>query len=136
MIGVSEYGDEALAEASVIGWKHVAQPMERLHEAHGWTTRPVEAAGCGGLEIEGDVAEGDGPHSAISEHVDPRWNRVGESEIVGGGETIDHHSDFALAGQRVDHVARIWVSGLSSEPVVLRGIVEAASDSPQVAGSN
>jgi len=110
--------------------------VERLHEAHGGTARPVEAAGRGGLKVEGEVAEGDRPHAAIGEHTDTRWNGVGESEVVGGGEAIDHHPDFALAGQRVDHVARVGVSGLSGEPVVLGGVVETARYPPQAPGSN
>ena len=60
MIGVFENGDKALAEASVVGRKHVAQPMERLDKAHGGTARPVEAAGRDGLKVEGEIAEGDG----------------------------------------------------------------------------
>ena len=65
MIGVFEDRDEALVEASVVGRKHVAQPMECLHEAHGGTACPVETAGRGGLEIEGEVAEGNGPQATI-----------------------------------------------------------------------
>jgi len=82
--------------------------MERLNEAHGGTARPVEAAGRGGLKSRGEVAEGDGPQAAIGEHADTRRNGVGESEVIGGGEAIDHHPDLALAGQRVDHVAAGW----------------------------
>ena len=45
VVGVFEDGDEALAEASVIGREHVAQPMERLHEAHAArAARPIKAA--------------------------------------------------------------------------------------------
>ncbi len=136
MIGVSENGDKALAEASVVRRKHVAQPVERLHEAHGGTARPIEAAGRGGLKVEGQVAEGDGPQAAIGEYADTRWNGVGESKIVGGGEAIDHHPNFALAGQRVDYVARVWVGGLSGKPIVLGSVIEAARNPPQAAGSN
>jgi hypothetical protein len=39
--------------------------MERLHEAHGGTACPVEAAGRGGLEIKGEVAEGNGSQATI-----------------------------------------------------------------------
>jgi len=46
--------------------------MERLHEAHGRTARPVEAAGRGGFEVEGEVAEGNGPQAAIGEHAGTR----------------------------------------------------------------
>ena len=99
--------------------KHVAQPMERLHETHGGTARPIKAAGRGGLEVEGQVAEGDGPQAAIGEHLDACRDGIGESEVIGGGEAIDHHPDFAFPGQRVDHVARIGIGGLSGEPVVL-----------------
>jgi hypothetical protein len=136
MIGVSEDGDKALAKASVVGREHVAQPMERLHKAHGGTARPIEAAGRGGSKVEGEITEGDGPQATISEYADPRWNGVGESEIVGCGEAIDHHPNLALPGQRVDHVAWVGIGGLLCEPVVLGGVVEAASDPPQVAGSN
>jgi hypothetical protein len=136
MIGVSEDGDEALAKASVVGRKHITQPMERLHKAHGGTARPVEAAGRGSLEIEGKVAEGDGPQAAICEYADARRNSVGESEVIGGGEAIDHHPNLTLAGQRVDHVARVGIGGLSGEPVVLWGVVEAARNPPQASGGN
>ncbi len=136
MIGVSEDGDKALAEASVVGRKHVAQPMERLHETHGGATRPIKAAGRGGLEVEGQVAEGDGPQAAVGEHADVRRNGVGESEVVGGGEPVDHHPNLALPGQRVDHVARVGIGGLSGEPVVLGYVVEAARNPPQASGSN
>jgi hypothetical protein len=110
--------------------------MERLHEAHGGTARPVEAAGRGGFEVEGEVAEGNGPQAAICEHADARRNSVGESEVIGGGEAIDHHPDLALAGQCIYHVAWIGIGGLSGEPVVLGCVVEAARDPPQLAGSN
>jgi len=136
MIGASEDRDEALAEASVVGRKHVAQPMKRLHEAHGRTARPVKTAGRGGLEVEGEVAEGDGPQAAIGEHADARWDGVRKSEVVGGGEAIDHHPDLALPGQRVDHVARVGIGGLSGEPVVFGDVVEAARNPPQASGSN
>jgi len=36
-----------------------------------------------------------------------RGDSVGVPEVVGGGDTIAHHPDSALAGQRVDHVARV-----------------------------
>jgi len=49
----TEDGDKAFAEASVVGRKHVTQPVERLHKAHSRTARPIEAAGCGGLKVEG-----------------------------------------------------------------------------------
>jgi hypothetical protein len=136
MIRVFEDGDKAFAEASVIRWKHVTQPMKRLHETHGGTASPVEAAGSGGLEVEGEVAECDGPQASIGEDTDARRNCVGEAEVVGGGEAIDHDPNFALAGQRVDHVARIWIGRLSGEPVGLGDVVEAARNSPQVSGSN
>src|ERR1035441_3868139 len=122
--------------ASVVRRKHVTQPMERLHETHGGATRPIKAAGRGGLEVEGQVAEGDGPQAAICEHADTRRNGVGEPEVVGGGEAIDHHPDLALLGQRVDHVARVGIGGLSGEPVVLGYVIEAARNPPQASGSN
>jgi hypothetical protein len=65
MIGVSEDGDKALVEASVVRRKRVTQPMERLHETHGGAARPIEAAGRGGWEIKGEVAEGNGPQTTI-----------------------------------------------------------------------
>src|SRR5258707_4555071 len=136
MIGLYENGDKALAEASVVGRKHVAQPVERLHEAHGGTARPIEAAGRGGLKVEGQVAGGDGPQAAIGEYADTRWNGVGESKIVGGGEAIDHHPNFALAGQRVDYVTRVGVGELSGKPIILGSVIEAARNPPQAAGSN
>ena len=136
MIRVFEDGDKAFAEASVIGRKHIAQPMERLHKAHSGTARPVEAAGSGGLEVEGEVAECDGPKASISEDTDARRHCVGEAEVVGGGEAIDHHPNFTLASQRVDHVARVWIGRLSGEPVGLGDVVEAARDSSQTPGSN
>ena len=111
--------EETVLEASVVGREHVAQPMERLHEAHGRAARPIKAAGRGGLEVERQVAEGDGPQASIGKHADARRNGVGESEVVGGGEAIDHHPDLSLPGQRVDHVARVGIGGLSGEPVIL-----------------
>jgi len=136
MIGVSEDGDKALAKASVVGREHVAQPMERLYKAHGGTARPIEAAGCGGLKVKREVAEGDGPQASVGEYGDARGNGVGESKVVGGGEAIDYDPYLALPGQRVNHVAWIGVGWLPRESVVLRGVVKAASDPPQVAGSN
>src|ERR1700678_82592 len=110
--------------------------MERLHQAHGGTSRPVESAGRGGLKVECEIPEGDGPQAAIGEYADSRWNGVGESKIVGGGEAIDHHPNFALAGQRIDYVARVGVGGLSGKPIALGSVIEAARNSPQAAGSN
>ena len=110
--------------------------MERLHETHGRTARPIKAAGGGGLEVEGQIAECDGPQAAIGEHADARRNSVGKSEVIGGGEAIDHHPDLALASQRVDHVARVGIGGLSGEPVILGDVVEAARDPPQASGSD
>ncbi len=52
------------------------------------------------------------------------------------GEAIDHHPDFALAGQRVDHVARVGIGGLSCKPIVVGGVVEATRNPPQVSGSD
>ena len=136
MIWVFENGDKAFAQASVIGGKHVTQPMKRLHETHGGTASPVETTGRGGLEVESEVAECDGPQASISEDADARRNCVGEAEVVGGGETIDHDPNFALAGQRVEQVARVWICRLSGEPVGLGDVVEAANDPPKSAGSN
>jgi hypothetical protein len=128
MIRVFEDRGKALAEASVIRRKHIAQPMQCLHKAHSGAACPVEAAGSGGLEVEGEVAECDGAQASISEDTDPRRNCVGEAKVVGGGEAIDHDPNFALAGQRVDYVARIWIGRLSGEPIGLGDIVEAARD--------
>jgi len=136
MTGVFENGNKTLVEASVVGREHIAQPMERLHEAHGGTARPVEAAGRGGLKVKGEIAEGDGPQAAIGEYADARGNGVGESKVVGGGEAVNHHPNLTLPGQRVNHVARVGVGWLPREPVVLGGVVKAASDPPKVAGSN
>ncbi len=136
MIRVFEDGDKAFAEASVIGRKHVTQPMKRLHETHGGMACPVETTGRGGLEVEGEVAECDGTKASIGEDTYARGNCVGEAKVVGGGEAIDHDPNFALAGQRVDHVARVWIGRLSGEPVGLGDVVEAARNSPQVSGSN
>jgi hypothetical protein len=110
--------------------------MERLHETHGRTARPIKAAGGGGLEVERQVAEGDGPEAAIGKYADARRDGIRESKVIGSGETIDHHPNLALAGQRVDHIARIGIVGLSGEPVVLGGVVEAACDPPQASGGN
>ena len=119
MIGISEDGDKALAEATVVSRKHVTQPMERLHEARSRTARPIKAAGRDGLKVERQIAKGYRPQTAIREHADARRNGVGESKVVGGGEAIDHHPDLALPGQRVDHIARVGIGGLAGEPVVL-----------------
>jgi hypothetical protein len=113
MIWVFEDRNKAVAKSSVIRRKHIAQPMERLHKAHSGAARPVEATGSGRLEVEGEVAECDGPQASISEDTDARRNCVGEAKIVGGGEAIDHDPNFALPGQRVDYVARIWIGRLS-----------------------
>ena len=83
------------------GKKTLAEPMERLHKAHGGTACPVEAAGRGSLKVEGEIAEGDGPQATIGEYGDACGNGVSESKIVGGGDAIDHHPHLALAGQRV-----------------------------------
>ena len=76
------------------------------------------------------------PQAAIREHTDSRWDGIGESEVVGGGETIDHHPDLSLPGQRVDHIARVRIGGLSGEPVILGDVVEAARDPPQASRSD
>jgi hypothetical protein len=136
MIRVVKNGDKSFAEASVVGRKHVTQPMERLHEAHGGDARPIKAARRYGLEFEGQVAESDWPQAAIGKQTDARRNGVGESEVISGGEAIDHHPDFALAGQRVDHIARVGIGGLSCKPIVVGGVVEAARNPPQVSGSD
>ena len=136
MIGVSEDGDKALVEASIVGRKHVTQPVERLHEAHSGTACPVETAGRGGLEIEGEVAEDNGPQATIGKNADARRDSVGESKVVGGGEAIDHHPDFALPDKRVDHVARVWIGRLSGKAVILGDVVEAARNPSQAFGSN
>ena len=134
MIGVFEDRDKEFAEASVVGRKHGTQPMKRLHETHSGAARPIKAAGCG-LEVERQVAEGDGPQAAIGEHADARRNGIGESEVTGGGEAIDH-PDFALAGQRVDHVAPVWIGRLSCMAVILGDVVEAARNPSQAFGGN
>jgi hypothetical protein len=126
MIRVFKDGDKAFAEASVVGRKHVTQPMKRLHETHGRTASPIEAAGSGGLEVESEVPECDGPQASISENTDARRNCVGEAEVVGGGEAIDHDPNFALPGKRVDNVARIWISRLSRKAVISGNVIEAA----------
>ena len=41
-----ELGDDPRA----IGSEHVLQPVQRLDDAHRWTTSPVETARSGGLE--------------------------------------------------------------------------------------
>jgi hypothetical protein len=136
MIRVFEDGDKAFAEASVIRWKHVTQPMQSLHETHGGTAGPVEAAGSGGPEVQSEVAEGDRPQASISEDTDARRNCVGESKVVGGSEAIDYDPNFTLAGQRVDHVARVWIGRLSGESVGLGDVVEAARNPSQAFGGN
>jgi hypothetical protein len=74
MIGVFENRNKTLAEASVIGREHVAQPMERLDKAHGGTARPVMSAGGGSLKVEGEGAQ-----AAIGEYGDACGNGVCES---------------------------------------------------------
>jgi hypothetical protein len=110
--------------------------MKRLDETHGGMACPVKTTGRGRLEVESEVAECDGPQASISEDADARRNCVGESKVVGGGEAIDYDPNFTLAGQRVDHVARVWIGRLSGESVGLGDVVEAARNPSQAFGGN
>jgi hypothetical protein len=52
------------------------------------------------------------------------------------GKAIDHHPNLALAGQRVDHVARVWIGRLSGKAVISGDVVEAARNPSQAFGGN
>jgi len=109
--------------------------VERLHEAHGRTARPVKTAGRGGLEVEGEVAEGDGPQAAIGEHADVRRNGVGESESLAAVSPSTTTRTLPSGPARRSRRAG-WYRWLSGEPVVLGYVVEAARNPPQASGSN
>lgn len=118
MIGVFENRNKTLAEASVVGREHVAQPMERLGKAHGGTGRPVMSAGGGSLKVEGEIAEGEGARRrSVSTAMRAGTASVSPKSLA--GEAIDYGPNLALPSQRVDHVAWIGIGGLPREPVVL-----------------
>lgn len=136
VIGVAENRDKPAPELSVIGGEHVAEPIERLHEAHGWAPRPVEAAGRGMAKLDGEFPESDGTQARIREYGDARRNRVSQTQIVGSGDTVHDHSNVVLASERIDHSARVGRGGLSSKAIGARNVIEAPSNAAQFPGSH
>ena len=130
---VTEDRDKTAAKSSIVGGKRLAKPMERLHEAHGRASRPVEAAGRSVMKIEDQIAELNGPQAPIGEDLDARRNCIGQSKVVGGRDAIEEDAHLAPASQSIDHIARIGRSGLAGKAVDSRNVIEAASDAAHVA---
>jgi hypothetical protein len=83
--------DEARADSIHVAGQQVTHPVERLNNAHGGMSGPVQAAGRGMLKLNGQVAEFDRFQPRIGEYDRARGHRVGESQVVGGSDPIDDH---------------------------------------------
>ena len=71
--------DQPIVDASVVGGKHISDPMERLHEAHCGPARPVKTAGRRVLKIDSQVAEADGSQPSIGKHRDVCRHSIGQT---------------------------------------------------------
>lgn len=132
MVGIAKDGDKASPQSPVVRGKHVAQPMERLHEAHGGAACPIQAAGCGVMKVDGQIAELDGPQPSVSEDLDTSGNCIGQSQVVGGGDAVNENAHFALSGQRIDHILRIGRGWLSGKAVDGGNVIKTAGDPAHV----
>jgi len=124
--------DEARADSIQVARQQVAQPIERLNNAHGGTPRPVQAAGRRMLKLNGQVAKLDRFQSSIREDDRARRHRVGESQIVGRRDPVDDHPYLVAPCEGVDDVLIIGISGFTGQPICPGLVVQSAGDSAEI----
>jgi hypothetical protein len=123
--------DEARADSIQVAGQQVAQPIERLNNAHGGTPRPMQAARRRMLKLNGQVAKLDRFQPSIRKDDRARRHRIGESQIVGRGDPVDNHPHLVAPGEGVDHVVIIGIGGFAGQLIYPRPVVQSASDSAE-----
>jgi hypothetical protein len=95
--------------------ERIAQPVQRLDDAHRRPPGPVELARSGRLERD-HIAELDRAQPRVGMDHDLRRHGIGEAEVVGGSHAVDQHPDLVAARDRVDHLpkqdVRSWCRGV------------------------
>ena len=124
--------DEARADSIHVAGQQVAHPIERLNDAHGGMSRPMQAAGRGMLKLNGQVAELDRFQPGIREYESARRHRVGESQIVGRCDPVDNHPHLVAPGEGVDDVLIIGIGGFACQAIHPRLVVQSAGDSAEI----
>jgi hypothetical protein len=123
-----ELGHDSVAVAG----QRVLEPMERLHDSHGGTPRPVQPAGRGLLELDDQVVQPDRSASRVCVNDDACWYRGGQAEIVGGGHPVDERAYLVPPPNRVDDSTVVGHYWLLCQPVYTRDVIEAAVDASEV----
>jgi hypothetical protein len=114
---IAQNRDEARADSIQVARQQVAQPIERLNNAHGGTPRPVQAAGGRMLKLNGQVAKLDRFQPSIGKDDRARRHRVGESQIVGRRDPVDDHPYLVAPCEGVDDVLIIRIGGFTGQPI-------------------
>jgi hypothetical protein len=128
MSWILQHRDEARADSIHVAGQQVAQPIERLNNAHGGTPRPMEAAGCRMLKLNGQIAELDGFQPRIRKYDRTRRHGVGETQVIRCCDPIDNHTYAIAPGERINSLAIVGVRGFARDLVGRGFIVETASD--------
>jgi len=76
--------------------------MERLHDAHGLASRPIETAGRRGLEVDFLSAEFDRLQPSVNQHFNPRRHCRGQAKVVGRGHAVDNEARLVATGDGTD----------------------------------
>ena len=101
------------------------QRIQGLHNSHGGTPRPIESTGCGEFKVDGQIVELDGTATGVRVNNDAGRHSIGQTEIVGGGHTIDQQAQLITAGDGPHHGTVVRGGGSLRQLIEYRLIIEA-----------
>lgn len=111
----------------------VLEPPQRLHDPHRRSSGPIQLAGSGLPELDGEVVETDRATASVGMNDHVRRNRSRETEIVRGSEAVDEHANLVASGEGINDLAIVrnhWSFGQVVDP---GHVVQASVDASQLA---
>ena len=98
--------------------------MQGLDNPHSGPPRPVEFAGGGNLELDGQVAQLNGAQSAIGMNHHLCGHSIRQPQVVGGADAIDQSSYLISPADCIDDTTVVWGRRLASQGIVASLVVE------------
>jgi hypothetical protein len=133
VLRVGQNGGESRHDTIVIRRHGVLEPMQRLDDAHGRTSSPVQLPGSGLLEADLQSVELDRASARVSVDHDVRRNCRREAQVVRCRQAVDQHADLITTSNGVDDLAVVRNRRLLRQRADSRRVVKAAAYTSELA---
>jgi hypothetical protein len=94
---IGENSQQTFENLIPVRWQKIPQPVKRLNYPHRGMTCPIQAAWGGVLKFYGQISQLDRLKPGIREYRRVGRHCVGQAQVVGGGDSIDDHTDTIAA---------------------------------------